>query len=121
MAEGDRNTRFFHAQDSKRANKNWIESLRDDTEVLQQSTEDVGRIAVDYFQSIFTSEQPSVNEIAAVVNTMSVKVNQTINQDLSREFTPTEVRTALFDMYPTKSPGRWFTCVVLSKNLACSR
>lgn len=105
MIEGDRNTRFFHNQASKRASQNQIHGLRDEHGVLQDSAVEMGRIADQYFQSLFTSRQPAIGEIDEVVETMSTKVTPTINQELSRKFTPQEVKTALFDMFPTKSPG----------------
>lgn len=60
---------------------------------------------MDYFGDFFSSIRPSEQDIERVVRTMRSKVDSSINQDLSRLFTPEEVRISLFDMFPTKSPG----------------
>ena len=65
----------------------------------------MGGIAVDYFNEIFRSRKPSEHKFEAAVGTLRAKVDQRINQDLSRLFTPLEVKNSLFDMFPTKSPG----------------
>lgn len=79
LAEGDRNTRFFHAQASKRSCQNWIDGLRDNMGVLQSDLGIMGGIAIDYFKEIFTSRQPTDREIEVVVETMRSRVDQSIN------------------------------------------
>lgn len=96
LAEGDRNTSFFHAQAQKRQNQNHIEGLRDGNGDLQTELGPMGTIAVNYFEDIFRSRRPTDEEIDAVVGTMRSKVDHDINRDLSRQFTPLEVKNSLF-------------------------
>lgn len=67
--------------------------------------QDMGLILNNYFREIFTSRQQTLEEIEDVVSTMVVRVDQRINQELAQVFTLAEVKRALFDMYPLKSPG----------------
>lgn len=83
LAEGDRNTKFFHTQASKRAKQNWITGLKDSNGNLQTELGEMGRIAVEYFGEIFSSIHPAEQDIERVVRTMRSKVDSSINQDLS--------------------------------------
>lgn len=60
--------------------------------VLQTDLDSMGNIVVKYFAEIFKSRQPTDQEIDAVVRTMRSKVDQDINRDLARKFTPEEVK-----------------------------
>lgn len=51
---------------------------------FQTDLGEMGDIAVNYFQDIFESIQPSEQDIDSVVKTMRSKVDHFINQDLSR-------------------------------------
>lgn len=49
LAKGERNTKFFHAQASKRAKRNEINGLWDGNGIWQDSMESMCDIASDYF------------------------------------------------------------------------
>lgn len=93
LAEGDINTRFFHSQASQRAKIDEISGLENEHGQVNS-----------YFKKIFQSRQPTLDEIEDVVDTMEARVDKRINQELAQVFTPAEVKHALFDMYPLKSP-----------------
>ncbi|XP_075654858.1 uncharacterized protein LOC142625032 [Castanea sativa] len=59
LESGDRNTRFFHAKASARYSKNLISGLMDAREVWQEEDSKVEEIVVDYYQTLFTSSNPS--------------------------------------------------------------
>jgi len=47
-----------------------------------------------------------LSSISKVTNSISIRVTEDINQNLTREFTREEVDAALKQMHPTKAPGR---------------
>lgn len=105
LAEGDRNTKFFHAQASTRGRINDISGLIGSDGQLKVDQQDVSTIVNDYFSGIFKSHNPSTDEIDDVINVMESRVDPAVNQELRRVFTPDEVKQALYDMFTLKSPG----------------
>ena len=61
------------------------------------------RIAVDYFQEMFTSV--STGSYSQVIHHVHEVVTSEINNMLLEEFTQEEVKKALFQMNPTKAPS----------------
>lgn len=67
-----------------------------------------------YFSRLFISTIQSVEEISQVTNMIQTKINNEINLNLMRKFTKEEVKVALNQMSPLKSPeldsfGAFFT------------
>lgn len=59
LANGDRNTRAFHIQASKRRRKDTIKKLMDDQGVWKEDEKDMARLIKVFFQQLFTSSRPS--------------------------------------------------------------
>ena len=102
MSEGDKNTQFFHAQCNERRRTNHISGLRDSAGVWQTEKTKIAEIAVDYFQGIFTSSNPSAESITTLLQGLESVVTNAMNDQLQAEFTKEEVSLALKQMYPTK-------------------
>ncbi|KAK9995768.1 hypothetical protein SO802_020454 [Lithocarpus litseifolius] len=100
---GDRNTRFFHAKASARAQKNLIEGVFDENEIWQEDGKEIERVFVDYYSELFTSSNPSNFE--DIVNAIQPKVSEDMNASLIKEFQAGEVYRALKQMYPLKAPS----------------
>lgn len=100
---GDRNTRFFHTIASQRRRKNRIIGLKDNNGVWQGSDEDMQSIVLNYFSSIYQSDQPS--QFSPITDAIERRVTDEMNNSLLKEFRPDEVRQALHQMHPTKSLG----------------
>lgn len=62
-------------------------------------------IVLEYFESLFTSSNPSEVEIGQVLDAVVLQVDNQMNLVLCTPFTATEIRRALFDMHPDKAPG----------------
>ncbi|KAL3819736.1 hypothetical protein ACJIZ3_005641 [Penstemon smallii] len=105
LKEGDKNTRFFHAKASARNRTNTIEGLRDSYGMWCSELVDIERVVVQYFGDIFTSSQPSAEDIKAITNALDRKVDERMNQRLLQRYTAEEVTFALSLMHPLKSPG----------------
>uniref|UniRef100_A0A5B7C6K9 Reverse transcriptase zinc-binding domain-containing protein n=1 Tax=Davidia involucrata TaxID=16924 RepID=A0A5B7C6K9_DAVIN len=64
---------------------------------------DVEKVVIQYFRNIFTTTNPQSSP--EILEAVSSRVSQDMNKDLMQEFRAEEVRTALFQMHPTKAPG----------------
>lgn len=64
----------------------------------------IAKVAEDYFQSLFTSAQPSDVGIGMVLESVDQRVTIEMNRALLQPYT-TEVCRALFHMHPSKAPG----------------
>lgn len=60
-------------------------------------------MVLDYFSEIFSSSNPT--EFAAVLDCVPPRITPTMNAQLTRPVSAEEVRCALFQMLPSKSPG----------------
>nr|XP_051190257.1 uncharacterized protein LOC127303581 [Lolium perenne] len=103
LREGDRNTAFFHARATSRKRTNKISCLtREDGSKCDDMGEIKGMVH-HFYEHIFTAETcPSCD---AVLNSIPIKVTDDMNESLCKEYTDEEIKTALFQMGPTKAPG----------------
>jgi hypothetical protein len=105
MGESDKNTKFFHAQCSHRQQKNMIQGLRDDMGVWHSDMSKMSEMAVNYFQQIFTSSNPSEEALSTCLEGMEKVISDDMNAALLAKFSVDEISQALKQMYPTKAPG----------------
>ncbi|XP_074274052.1 uncharacterized protein LOC141597484 [Silene latifolia] len=103
LKDGDRNTKFFHTRAGERKRKNFIAKLIDDDGVERVGTEEVTKVALDYFEGLFTSSNPSNFE--DVVAGIRGRVTTAMNTELRRDYGEEEVLDALNQMHPLKAPG----------------
>lgn len=103
LKDGDRNTTFFHSKASQRHTKKQIAGLEDVNGHWCTEPTDLDRIAVNFFQNLFSSSGPP--GIDTVLDSIKPCVSPDMNQELSKGFTVEEVYPALFQMHPTKAPG----------------
>ncbi|KAL5555663.1 hypothetical protein UlMin_037899 [Ulmus minor] len=102
---GDRNSKFFHQKASARHAKNSISGLLDTNENWCDTEQGMARIIESYFESLFSSSSPSLVEFDRVLDTIDRKVTSQMNEQLDQVFGPEDVKEAVFQMAPTKSPG----------------
>jgi len=91
-------------QRNREGQKNKILGILDDNGVWVDNEEDIERVAVDYFENLFSSANtidPSI-----VLRDISPSVSSTMNEFLVKEITEEEVKRALFSLNPTKAPGQ---------------
>jgi len=55
LKSGDKNTSFFHTKASSRLQQNTIDRFQDSNGEWQEDVEVVGRIFVEYYNSLFTT------------------------------------------------------------------
>lgn len=99
---GDQNSRFFHNAVKARKRKNQLKKLKDKEGVWVTEPMAMGDVMVDYFKELFSSMQ---GPISFVTDYLQQKITPSQNTRLEREVEAIEVRKALFDMHPEKSPG----------------
>ncbi|XP_073041940.1 uncharacterized protein [Primulina eburnea] len=101
---GDRNSKIFHLYASSRRNVNTIRGLITAHGELCSEPQGMVEINVYYFSNFFNSNGPSPEEMAPFLDCVQSKVTHQMNQMLCAPFTDHEVKKALFDMHPDKSP-----------------
>ncbi|KAK4394097.1 hypothetical protein Sango_1880500 [Sesamum angolense] len=104
LAEGDRNTAFFHAKASLRRKINHIDRLKDDEDRWCEEKDAIQGIIQRYFHTIFSSANPSYDELEKVISAVPARVTEDMNWELLKEYSAQEVKLALSQMFPFKSP-----------------
>ncbi|XP_062007013.1 uncharacterized protein LOC133724332 [Rosa rugosa] len=105
LRDGDKNTAFFHRRASNRRSKNRIKGLIDEEGLWHTEPEAVQNILMEYFTGIYTSPGTNVSAISAVLDAVDERVTADMNEELTRPYAETEIKDALFQMHPSKSPG----------------
>ncbi|CAN6583607.1 unnamed protein product [Malus baccata var. baccata] len=103
LREGDKNTKFFHAQTLKRHRFNSIRGIEDARGIWHETTEGIGNTAIDYFTELFQSCKP--NLVEEVQSCMEGRLSLEDNQGLTAMVSDGEILEAAFQIPPTRSPG----------------
>ncbi|XP_062112653.1 uncharacterized protein LOC133823820 [Humulus lupulus] len=102
LKEGDNNSKFFHASARTRQRRNQICSLRNDRGVVVGWEDGLQDLIVNYFQTLFKS---TVMNWDHVVNHITPSITGAHNELMMSPIDAAEVKRALFQMHPEKSPG----------------
>lgn len=102
LQEGDQNSKYFHRAATKRKNNNQITSLKNSSGVWVDWEGGLEDVVVEYFNNLFSEADTSNEE---VINCVKSCVNQQMNITLLQPVVEEEVKRAVFDMHPDKSPG----------------
>lgn len=103
LREGDQNTKYFHMKATGRRRRNMIRGIRSDTGEWVIDHDEITSTAVEYFTQLFTSATSGSSE--TVLDSLDGRVTESMNSMLRKDFTQEEVRTAMFQMSPSKAPG----------------
>ena len=76
----------------KNSNGGWVEEV-----------EDITQVAINYFENLFNVS--TCTQVDDCLNTVEHKLIPNMQQILSSDFTTDEIKTAVFQMGPTKAPG----------------
>jgi hypothetical protein len=102
LKEGDLNTKFFHMSATARSNVKKIDRLKNENEEIITGQQNLCEVARRYFHDLFT---PKGGCLEPVLSLISSRVTAEDNTRLEAPLTKEEVRVALFQMHPDKSPG----------------
>lgn len=102
---GDGNTKLFHSFASERKRSNNIKELLDGNGIGHTKVEEVADIFISYFQGLFSTFSPSIQEIDEIISQVVPVVVDDMNTSLCAPHTEKDIRKALF-VYG--SGARWF-------------
>lgn len=105
LREGDRNSGVFHAQASERRRKNTIKELFDDHGQRQTTEQAKARVISSYFEKLYQTSSPTAQDINSVVSNVQEHITTDQCSMLEEKFTEDEVKRAVFELHPAKSPG----------------
>uniref|UniRef100_A0A803Q3T6 PHD finger protein ING n=1 Tax=Cannabis sativa TaxID=3483 RepID=A0A803Q3T6_CANSA len=102
IKEGDQNNKFFHAKATARKRNNQITQLKDASGRLRTWEDGLGEVMVEYFNGIFKAGNGTWRE---VIDSVRPVVREEHNNALLRPIADQEVKDAVFQKHPDKSPG----------------
>lgn len=102
LVAGDKNTKFFHMRASQRKKKNKITQLRKMSGQVTTDEQDMMAMTAAFYKQLYQSE--GTDNMEAVLETVPVKVTSDMNDMLLARFKESELKEALFQMFPTKAP-----------------
>jgi hypothetical protein len=102
LNEGDLNTKFFHMSPTARSKRKKIEKLQNEDNEVVTGQQNLCEVAQRYFHDLFT---PKGGSLEPVLSLITPRVSATDNATLEAPISKEEVRIALFQMHPDKSPG----------------
>lgn len=103
LVDGDKNMSFFQRRASMRRRKNHIKNPQKSDGTLTQDPTEMTSLTNEFYNDLFHSEgTPGMEN---VLNAVPVKVTTEMNMNLMAPFTPDDMKSALFQLYPTKAPG----------------
>ncbi|XP_062006063.1 uncharacterized protein LOC133723263 [Rosa rugosa] len=105
LKEGDRNTSYFHRKAANRRRKNSIPGLYDEQGQWCDDDDGMEKVVTDYFTKMFTASNIDLDAVATTLAAIQPCVTHGMNEKLCASYSQEEVNDALFQMYPTKSPG----------------
>lgn len=100
---GDRNTSFFHRVTMARHNRNRIHGLEDDSGQWVTGTEKMLRIAMKYFENLFTASDVEGDD--RVLGLVEKQISRNMNDKLLQPCTKEDIWLAVKSMAPLKAPG----------------
>ncbi|XP_024155771.1 uncharacterized protein LOC112163728 [Rosa chinensis] len=105
LKEEDRNTGFFHRKAQNRKRKNMLQGLYDDEGQWFEDDAGIENVVTSYFSKMFQASEIDYEAVHTTLEAIQPSVSEEMNAQLCAPCTIEEVRRALFQMYPTKSPG----------------
>jgi hypothetical protein len=103
LANGDRNSAFFHAYASERKKTNRIKKLRREGGGVVESEEDLGAYISNFYKSLFLSSAGPTND--DLLRHIPQVVSDEMNVNLNRPYTGEEIKEALESIGDLKAPG----------------
>uniref|UniRef100_A0A803P924 Reverse transcriptase domain-containing protein n=1 Tax=Cannabis sativa TaxID=3483 RepID=A0A803P924_CANSA len=102
LNSGDKNSKYFHSIANSRKRSNCIIQLQDSNGVWVNWESGLPNVITSYFQDLFRSSSINLGSVLEGIRpTVSREQNEALLEMVSEE----EVRNALFQMHPDKSPG----------------
>jgi hypothetical protein len=97
------NTSFFHLRANQRKKCNKISKLKKLDDSFAEVEDEMANLSTTFYMDLYTSE--GMEDMDHLLDSVPTKVTATMNDDLLKLFCPDEVKSALFQMFPTKALG----------------
>jgi hypothetical protein len=82
---------------------NRVEELQKEDGMIVKDEDELGSMSSDFFKNLYTSE--GAQGMEDVLDAVPARVNAEMRTMLDAPFDVTDVKRALFEMFPTKAPG----------------
>ncbi|XP_060959153.1 uncharacterized protein LOC133030431 [Cannabis sativa] len=105
LAQGDKNTKFFHRFASQRKNTNKIHQLHTTNGGMVSDEEGIIREIESHFDQLFTSSSPTVSDMNTALEGISRSLSDSDKSLLSEGFSLDEIEKAFFQLPLDKAPG----------------
>ncbi|KAM6549548.1 hypothetical protein CsatB_021224 [Cannabis sativa] len=102
LKEGDHNSSYFHKMASSRKRHNQIQKLKNDNGEWVNWDNGLPTVVTNYFNGLFHASGSACQEI---VDSVDTRVSSFANIELQQHISEEEVKKAVFQMHPDKSPG----------------
>ncbi|XVE51782.1 hypothetical protein DITRI_Ditri02bG0068900 [Diplodiscus trichospermus] len=102
LKEGDRNTKYFHNVASTRRRNNQIWRIKDKNGVWRENKE-LDEVFKGYYTDVFTTAEP--RNMDNVFEAVDKRIPDHLMIHLEREFSSVEIKQALDQIGPNKTPG----------------
>ncbi|XP_060964189.1 uncharacterized protein LOC133033466 [Cannabis sativa] len=102
LQAGDQNTKYFHSCASNRKRTNQIVCLKNDDGTWVDWDSGLRDVMAKYYMELFSTSNPNWQRVIDCVHGI---VSEDQNRDMLLPVEEHEVRKALFQMHPDKSPG----------------
>jgi len=103
MVGGDKNSKFFQATVKANRVSNSLRFLVDENGNEQTVNREKGKIAVTFFEDLFSSSYPS--SMDSVLEGFNKRVTEDMNQDLTKKVNEQEIYKAVFSINAESAPG----------------
>ncbi|KAG7564109.1 Ribonuclease H domain [Arabidopsis suecica] len=100
---GERNTKYFHTSTIIRRRRNRIEALKDDEGRWVVESQELEKLAVDYYQRLYSMVDID-QEVDSLPKEGFTRLTQEL-QELNKPFSPKEIENSVRSMGKYKAPG----------------
>ncbi|KAL9672534.1 hypothetical protein QQ045_028785 [Rhodiola kirilowii] len=107
LQDGDNNSKFFHTYATSRKKRNIISILQRNNSTEATDLEESKAIIIDYYTNLFRSSHSVPQDLLKrKLSCIGRKVTDRHNSALLMPFSANEVTKAVFELHPSKAPGR---------------
>ena len=103
LKDGDKNTKYLHTCTNQKRSQSCIEQISDRQGQVWSTQEDIGASFINFFGSLFTSEQ--LGEMESCLLSIERKITPEMNRALTKPFSKEEVKAVVFQMSALKASG----------------